>query len=116
MKRNIRQIEKLVNSKTPVYTATFVFRIKNSNSEFERLNDLIDQAAKTNSGFLGKERWSNSDENKQSVIYYWKGEESLKKFSKHPIHQKAKQNYTKWYEGYEITIAELRTFKSDQGL
>lgn len=116
MKRNIERIEKLISNEAPVFSATFVFRVKNYDSEFERLNDLIDQAAETNPGYLGKERWTNNAENKRSVIYYWEEMESLRKFSKHPIHQKAKQNYSKWYEGYEILIAEVLMFKSDHGL
>lgn len=116
MKKYKQRIEKLINNNNPIYSATFVFRIKNYDAEFEQLNELIDQAANTNPGYLGKERWANSDENKRSVVYYWKSRESLREFSKHPIHQKAKQNYKKWYEGYEVLISEVLTFKSDDGL
>ncbi len=116
MKKYKQRIEKLINNNKSVYSATFVFRINNYNAEFEQLNELINQAANTNPGYLGKERWANSEENKHSVIYYWKSRESLKEFSKHPIHQKAKQNYKKWYEGYEVLISEILTFKSDHGL
>lgn len=116
MERKTLQIQDLIKENQPVYSATFTFRVKNYDSEFERLNDLIDLAAKENPGYLGKERWENSDEDKRSVTYYWKSMESLKKFSKHPIHQKAKQNYSRWYEGYEVIISEVLTFKSDHGL
>lgn len=116
MKKNKQHIEELTSNNKSVYSAAFVFRIKNYDTEFEQLNKLIDQAANANPGYLGKERWTNSEENKHSVIYYWKSRESLKEFSKHSIHQKAKQSYKKWYEGYEVLISEILTFKSDHGL
>lgn len=116
MKINTQQISKLLNSESSVYSATFIFRIKKYDSEFERLNSIIDEAANSNPGFLGKENWSNEEENKKAVVYYWDNLESIKKFSNDPTHQKAKQNYKKWYRGYEIIISEILNFKSDKGL
>ncbi|MEL7834267.1 antibiotic biosynthesis monooxygenase family protein [Fodinibius sp. Rm-B-1B1-1] len=116
MKRCTEQISKLLNNGSSVYSATFVFRIKNYDSEFESLNSIIDEVANSNSGFLGKESWSNEEENKRAVVYYWDSLESLKQFSNNPNHQKAKQNYNKWYSGYEIIISEVVNFKSDNGL
>ena len=116
MKRSTQQISKLLYSKSPVYSATFIFRKKQYDVEFERLNSLIDKAANSNPGFLGKESWSNEEENKKAVVYYWDSLESLKTFSNNPDHQKAKQNYNNWYSGYEIIISEVLNFKSDNGL
>jgi len=116
MKRSAQQINELINDGSSVYSATFIFRIKNYDSKFERLNNIINEAANTNPGFLGKESWYNEEENKRSVVYYWDSLESLKKFSSHPDHQKAKQNYKKWYSGYEVIITEVLKLKSDEGL
>jgi len=116
MKRNAQQLSDLINKKPSVYSATFIFRIKNYDSEFEHLNSIIDEVAHSNPGFLGKESWSKEEENKRSVVYYWDSLESLKKFSTHPDHQKAKQNYKKWYSGYEVIISEILKLKSDDGL
>ncbi len=116
MKRSAQQISELTNSDSSVYSATFIFRFKNYESEFEHLNNIIDKAANTNTGFLGKESWSNEEENKRSVVYYWDSLESLKEFSNHPDHQKAKQSYNKWYSGYEVIISKVLTFKSDNNL
>lgn len=116
MKRSAQHLSERINNKSSVYSATFIFRLKNYDSEFERLNDIIDQAAYSNPGFLGKESWSNSEENKKSVVYYWDSLEALKEFSNHPDHQKAKRNYNNWYSGYEVIISEVLTFKSDNGL
>ena len=116
MKRSAKEIEKRIKNNSPVYSATFIFRLKNVDSEFERFNTLIDQAAASNEGFLGKEEWANPEENKRSVIYYWNSLKSLRTFSNHPDHQKAKQQYKKWYSGFEVIISEIVTFRSDDGL
>lgn len=116
MKKSAQQISELINSESSVYSATFIFRIKNYDSEFERLNDIIDQVANANPGFLGKEGWADNEENKRSVVYYWDSLDALKAFSNHPDHQKAKQNYKKWYSGYEVIISKVLTFKSDNAL
>ncbi|MCW9705457.1 antibiotic biosynthesis monooxygenase family protein [Fodinibius salsisoli] len=116
MKRSTQQISELLNNKSSVYSATFIFRLKNQDSEFERLNDIIDQVANANPGFLGKEGWSNNEENKRSVVYYWYSLDALKRFSNYPDHQKAKQKYKKWYSGYEVIISKVITVKSDDGL
>lgn len=116
MNRSSQQISELINSESSVYSATFIFRLKNRDQEFERLNDIIDQVANSNSGFLGKEGWLNNEENKRSVVYYWDSLDALKRFSIHPDHQKAKQNYKKWYSGFEVIISKVLTFKSDDGL
>lgn len=116
MKRNTQQISNLLNSDSSVYSANFIFRIKNYDSEFDRLNNIIDKVANSTPGFLGKESWSNKKENKSSVVYYWDSLESLKIFSTNPSHQKAKQNYKNWYSGYEVIISEILNFKSDNNL
>lgn len=116
MNKSTPQINRLLNRESSVYSATFIFRIKHYDSEFERLNKIIDKAANSNPGFLGKETWSNEEENKRSVVYYWDSLESLKKFSNNPSHQIAKQNYNKWYSGYEVIISKVLTIKSDNGL
>jgi len=116
MKRNAQQISELINSKSPVYSATFIFRVKNYDSEFERLNDIINQVANSNAGFLGKEGWANNEENKRSVVYYWDSLDALKQFSNHPDHQYAKQKYKQWYSGYEVIISKVLKFRSDNGL
>jgi heme-degrading monooxygenase HmoA len=90
--------------------------MKRADEKFNHFNDLIDEAAISNPGFLGKESWMNTEEDKQAVTYYWSSLEMLKKFSRHPDHQKAKQLYNKWYSGYEVLISEVLELKSDGGL
>ncbi|TYP93441.1 Heme-degrading monooxygenase HmoA [Fodinibius salinus] len=108
MEANIRELKKRIQSEnTPVYSATFNFRTKELDDDFECLNDAIDEAAHDSPGFLGKRWWQDPETNTQSVIYYWESREELQEFSRHPKHQKAKQQYERWYSGYEIIIAEV---------
>ncbi|HKK45465.1 MAG TPA: DUF4188 domain-containing protein [Balneolaceae bacterium] len=118
MKRDHHRLKELLHSSenTSVYTASFIFRIKKEDEEFEQFNELIDKAAIENRGYLGKESWKNPEENKKAVIYYWDSLESLKTFSNHPHHKKAKQQYKQWYHGYEVIISEVLTVKSDGGI
>lgn len=116
MKKNIQQLGNFINNDSCVYSATFIFRIKKYDSEFERLNEIIEEVANSNPGFLGKESWSNEEENMRSVVYYWDSLRELKKFSNHPDHQKAKRNYRKWYSGYEVIISEVLKLKYDKNL
>src|SRR5699024_485241 len=110
MDKKNQKIKERIHSGLSVYSATFIFSIKKQDSEFDRLNRIIDEVASSNPEFLGKESWLNDEENKQSVVYYWESLEALKTFSNHSEHQKAKQNYKKWYSGYEIVVAEVLDF------
>jgi len=116
----IRLIQKLKNrnksDKEKIYSASFIFQVKKEDAEFKQFNELINKAARANSGYLGKEKWENPEENKKAVTYYWDSLESLKTFSNHSAHQMAKQQYRQWYHGYEVIISEVLTVKSDGGI
>jgi len=115
--RLIRKLKRRVTTDNEkVYSASFIFRLKKENPEFEKFNDLIDKAALANPGYLGKERWVNPQENKRMVIYYWDSLESLETFSNHPDHQKAKQKYKQWYYGYEVIVSNVLRIMSDGGI
>lgn len=116
MRRKTQQIRDLLKQKKKAYSATFIFRVRQTDEEFEQLNNQIDDVAASNDGFLGREGWSNEKESKRVVVYYWSSLEALKKFSNHPTHQKAKQHYQKWYSGFEVIISEVVQFKSDENL
>lgn len=117
MKRETPYLKDILrDSDASIYSASFIFRIKNEDAEFEQFNALIDKAAIANPGYLGKESWENPQENKRAVIYYWDSLESLKVFSNHSDHQKAKRRYKQWYHGYEVIISEVLTIKSDGGI
>ncbi len=41
------------------FRATFQFRQKSRDSEFDRLDSLISAAAEENAGYLGRKRWQH---------------------------------------------------------
>lgn len=92
------------------FTATFRFRQKARDAEFDRLDALIATAAEENPGYRGRKKWHDKDGN-LAVVYYWDSLEALETFAAHPTHQEAKSQYDRWYEGYRIEIAQvLRTY------
>ncbi len=95
-----------------MYTATFMINVKQYNDEFEVLNNKVIIAAENNPGYIGRESWV--DGNRNVVILYWKSLESLKDFSNHPDHLRAKKRYKEWYGGYQVLISEvLRHYGDD---
>ncbi len=99
-----------------MYSATFIFRVKQEDENFERFNELVNRAAESNPGFIRRESWSNEAESKRAVVYYWRSLEALEDFSRHPDHLAAKQRYREWYSGYEVIVAEVVRRSSDGGL
>jgi heme oxygenase (staphylobilin-producing) len=99
-----------------VYTVQFTFTPGEYDDEFHRLNDLIDEAAYDNPGFLGKEWWERPDGETQSVLYFWESLEALETFSQHPDHVEAKRRYEEWYDGYEIRVSKVLEQRGDGGL
>ncbi len=97
-------------SEGDLFTATFQFRQKTRDDEFDRLDALISAAAEGNAGYLGRKKWNDEDGN-IAVVYYWKSLEALQTFAADPTHLEAKSQYDRWYAGYRIEIASVvRTY------
>jgi heme-degrading monooxygenase HmoA len=90
-----------------VYCASFIWEPGSYDTEFHRLNELIDKVAQSLPGFLGAESWQVADGSRKCANYYWADLETLKAFSTHPSHQEAKRQYARWYDGYHIVISEV---------
>ena len=90
-----------------MYSAAFIYQAKTYDQDFHDLNQIIDQIAKANPGFLSSESWVSSDGLKRNATYYWASLESLQEFSKHPKHLEAKRQYQRWYKGFEVIISEV---------
>jgi heme-degrading monooxygenase HmoA len=88
-------------------TATFIFKQKNSDGDFKRLDDEIMIRALATAGFKGKEKWLSPDGSQIRVIYFFETKESLAEFSKDEVHREAKSRYAEWYDGYRVEIAEI---------
>ncbi len=87
--------------------ASFIFEPGQYDAEFHRLNDIIDSVARSLPGFLGAESWQSSDGGRRNATYFWDSLDTLRTFSTHPVHQDAKRQYAKWYNGYHIVVSEL---------
>jgi heme-degrading monooxygenase HmoA len=87
-----------------MYCASFIFEPGEYDSEFHRLNGLIDGIARGMPGFLGADPWESADRTRRCINYYWSDLETLERFSEHPTHQEAKRQYGRWYRGYHIVI------------
>lgn len=88
-------------------TATFVFKLNNTDGDFKELDDEIMRRAEVNPGFKGKEKWLTPDGSQIRVIYYFDSKESLAEFSRDEVHKQAKARYAEWYDGYRVEIAEI---------
>ncbi|MBV9009426.1 MAG: DUF4188 domain-containing protein [Verrucomicrobia bacterium] len=90
-----------------MYCASFIWEPGTYDAEFHRLNGLIAAVAQSSSGFLGSDSWQSPDGTRRCANYYWSDLETLKAFSIHPTHHEAKQQYARWYRGYQIVISEV---------
>jgi heme-degrading monooxygenase HmoA len=88
-------------------TATFVFKLNNTDGDFKTLDDEIMLRAEANPGFKGKEKWLSPDGSLIRVIYHFDSKESLAEFSRDEVHRQAKSRYAEWYDGYRVEIAEV---------
>lgn len=97
-------------------SATFIFKQKKSDTEFETLDSSIESYVERHPEYLGKDSWVNVEKGTMAVVYYFKtylGLESLRTFSDHTL---AKSKYSKWYEGYQVIIAEVTKTYGDGGI
>ena len=96
-----------------MYSVEFIFKPGNYDQQFYDLDNQIQQAAESITGYLGKENWQSANGKIINVTYYWHNRQSLKEFSKHPKHLEAKRQYTKWYDGFHIVISEVKRSYGD---
>lgn len=88
-------------------SATFIFRRKQYDDEFNRLDASIEESNAKNPEFLGKDRWKNTEKNLHCVVYYFKSMAGVTDLRGIAAHKEAKGQYTKWYEGYHVVISEV---------
>lgn len=85
----------------------FIFEERSLSDEFFALDRLIGEAAEEIDGFLGKDSWVAVDGGRRNSIYYWRDQEALKAFSRHPKHLEAKRRYQEWYSGFHVVVSEV---------
>lgn len=97
-----------------MYSATFMFIKGEFDDDFYALNKQLTEIAESYAGFMGGDVWRGKDE-RVCAIYYWENLDDLHAFAKHPTHIEAKRQYKRWYQGYQIVLAEIIKSYGDGG-
>ena len=85
----------------------FIFEPGEYDDEFHRLDDSIDNDAKTIPGFLGTDRWVSADGLTINAIYYFDDMSALTKLGRFDNHRTAKREVDRWYKGYRVIVTEV---------
>lgn len=88
-----------------MYSAAFIFEPGDYADEFDHLNTLIDEAARSTTGFIGVDTWYCEEEKRVNVTYYWDSMEAIKAFSEHPMYREAREQQIQ-QDGFRIIISE----------
>jgi heme-degrading monooxygenase HmoA len=99
-----------------VYSSTFTFAKGEFDDAFHKLDAEIAQLAKSIPGYLGEEVWENPSTGLLANVYYWASMEALRALIQHPVHIAAKQQRSKWLNGYQVVIAEVIRVYGDGGI
>jgi hypothetical protein len=87
--------------------AQFIFEPGEYDDEFHRLDDSIDNDAKSIPGFLGTDRWVSADGLTINAIYYFADMSALTKLGRFDDHRTAKSQVDRWYKGYRVIVTEV---------
>lgn len=87
--------------------AQFIFEPGDYDDEFHRLDDAIDDDAKSIPGFLGTDRWESNDGLTINAIYYFADMSALTKLGRFSDHRTAKSQVDRWYKGYRVIVTEV---------
>jgi heme-degrading monooxygenase HmoA len=90
-----------------MYQLSFIFRPGTYDAEFERLDAQIATIAQQTPGYLGVQTWQSADGTLHNAVYSWDHLDNLKDFSRSAAHLQAKREYARWYDGYEVIVAEV---------
>ena len=96
-----------------MFSISFMFRPGRYDDEFHRLDDAVAAIAKGTAGFLGSETWISVDGATRNAIYYWSDLSRLRDFAQAVEHRQAKAAYGRWYDAYQVVVAEIRTVYGD---
>jgi heme-degrading monooxygenase HmoA len=96
-----------------VFSLSFLFQPGAYDEEFHRLDGEIQAIADATPGYLGVESWMSDDGVRRNAVYYWDDLRHLKDFSRSAQHLRAKSEYARWYDGYQVVVAEITASYGD---
>ncbi|WP_439892934.1 antibiotic biosynthesis monooxygenase family protein (plasmid) [Ralstonia sp. 25C] len=99
-----------------MYSSTFIFRARQYDEEFHRLDQQIAEAARSIPGYVGEETWERPEAGLIQNVYYWKSEQALQQLIHHPAHLEAKVKQSRWLDGYRVVIARVIYQYGDGGV
>lgn len=99
-----------------MYSSTFTFAKGEFDDAFHKLDAQIAQLAQSIPGYLGEEVWKNPSTGLMANVYYWESMDALRALIQHPAHIVAKQQQSKWLNGYQVVIAEVVRVYGDGGI
>jgi heme-degrading monooxygenase HmoA len=99
-----------------VICCQFIFQPGVYDDDFHRLDQQIEQFARSLPGFVRVELWNSPDASTVNAIYYFTDLESVRHLARFPTHLEAKDQVHRWYEGYRIIISEVKTTYGDDRL
>ena len=88
-------------------SATFLFTKKQYDTEFDRLDGLIEAGVAANPEFRGKDSWTDEGKGLRCVVYYFETRAGLESLRSMAAHREAKSQYSQWYGGYHVVISEV---------
>ncbi len=94
----------------------FIFKPATYDEEFHRLDDLIDQYARSLPGFVKTETWAASATGLVNAVYYFRDQKSVALLARYPEHREAKGQVHRWYDGYRIIVSEIKATYGDRRL
>lgn len=93
----------------PFMASIFNYFLSENLEGYEEYDIQTLELVKNIPGYLGYE--SMKHEGRGCFISYWKDEEAIKAWAKHPVHVVAKKHgAAKWYRYYHSAIAEVTSF------
>ena len=90
-----------------------MFRPGTYDDDFHRLDNAIGAIAQQTEGFVGSEVWVSRDAKTRNAVYYWSDLTHLRDFAQAVEHRQAKAEYGRWYDAYQVVVAEIRSVYGD---
>lgn len=91
-----------------MFSISFIFRPGTYDDEFHRLDAATQAVAEATEGYLGAETWWSEDRAVCNAVYCWEDLAHLSEFAQAVPHREAKAAYDRWYDGYQVVVAEIR--------
>ncbi|MGJ9421924.1 hypothetical protein [Aeromicrobium sp. CF3.5] len=91
----------------------FIFKPGTYDDDFRRLDQEIDDYARSLPGFDRVEKWLSPDGDVVNAIYYFADAEAVAELGRFPQHREAKGQVQRWYDGYRIVVSDIRATYGD---